>query len=300
MFKADEFIVTSHIPELRQAVGTARLSGCTIGCVPTMGALHAGHISLVEECRQRTDFVVVTLFVNPSQFAPHEDLSKYPRPLERDLQLCREAGANLVYVPEVETLYPAGFQTWVTVDELSKPLEGTFRGTHFRGVTTIVLKLLNIVQPDVACFGAKDFQQQSIIRRMVLDLDLPVEVVVCPTVREPDGLALSSRNVYLSKQERTVALSLSQALALAQQRIDTGEQNVASITQAMRDLLESHPEIKIDYVVIADPDLLLELTAPQPAMVALIAARVGATRLIDNRMLVMAEVSKQSSRSLPD
>ena len=285
MTRANEFTVTSHIPELRHAVATARLSGCTIGCVPTMGALHAGHVSLIEECRRRTDFVVATIFVNPSQFAPHEDLTKYPRPLERDLQMCRDAGANLVYVPEVPALYPPGFQTWVTVEEISKPLEGTFRATHFRGVTTIVLKLFNIVQPDVACFGAKDYQQQTIIRRMVTDLDLPVEVVVCPTVREPDGLALSSRNVYLSRKERMIALSLSQSLALAQERLDAGERDLASITQAMRAKLQAHPEIQIDYVVIADPDSLLELTTPQSTMVALIAARVGATRLIDNRVL---------------
>ena len=285
MTRANEFTVTSHIPELRQAVATARLSGCTVGCVPTMGALHAGHVSLIEECRRRTDFVVATIFVNPSQFAPHEDLTKYPRPLERDLQMCRDAGANLVYVPEVPALYPPGFQTWVTVEEISKPLEGTFRATHFRGVTTIVLKLFNIVQPDVACFGAKDYQQQTIIRRMVTDLDLPVEVVVCPTVREPDGLALSSRNVYLSRKERMIALSLSQSLALAQERLDAGERDLASITQAMRAKLQAHPEIQIDYVVIADPDSLLELTTPQSTMVALIAARVGATRLIDNRVL---------------
>ncbi len=285
MTRANEFTVTSHIPELRQTVATARLSGCTIGCVPTMGALHAGHVSLIEECRRRTDFVVATIFVNPSQFAPHEDLTKYPRPLERDLQMCRDAGANLVYVPEVPALYPPGFQTWVTVEEISKPLEGTFRATHFRGVTTIVLKLFNIVQPDVACFGAKDYQQQTIIRRMVTDLDLPVEVVVCPTVREPDGLALSSRNVYLSRKERMIALSLSQSLALAQERLDAGERDLASITQAMRAKLQAHPEIQIDYVVIADPDSLLELTTPQSTMVALIAARVGATRLIDNRVL---------------
>ena len=188
-------------------------------------------------------------------------------------------------MPEVPALYPPGFQTWVIVEEISKPLEGTFRSTHFRGVTTIVLKLFNIVQPDVACFGAKDYQQQTIIRRMVTDLDLPVEVVVCPTVREPDGLALSSRNVYLSKKERTIALSLSQSLALAQARLDAGERDLASITQAMRAKLQAHPEIQVDYVVIADADSLGELTSPQPSMVALIAARVGTTRLIDNRML---------------
>lgn len=284
MSRAEEFIVTSHIPELRQAVATARVSGCTIGCVPTMGALHAGHVSLIEEARKRTDFVVVTIFVNPSQFAPHEDLAKYPRPLERDLQLCRDAGASLVYVPEVPSLYPPGFQSWVTVDDLSKPLEGTFRATHFRGVTTIVLKLFNIVQPDVACFGAKDYQQQTIIRRMVKDLDLPVEIVICPTIREADGLAMSSRNVYLSKSERATALTLSKSLALAQEQLDAGQRDVAAISAAMRSMLEAQP-IQVDYVVIADPDSLETLTAAQPRMVALIAARVGATRLIDNREL---------------
>lgn len=286
MSRAEEFIVTSHIPELRQAVATARVSGCTIGCVPTMGALHAGHVSLIEEARKRTDFVVVTIFVNPSQFAPHEDLAKYPRPLERDLQLCRDAGASLVYVPEVPSLYPPGFQTWVTVDELSKPLEGTFRATHFRGVTTIVLKLFNIVQPDVACFGAKDYQQQTIIRRMVKDLDLPVEIVICPTVREADGLAMSSRNVYLSKSERATALTLSKSLTFAQEQLDAGQRDVAAISAAMRSMLEAQP-IQVDYVVIADPDSLETLTVAQPRMVALIAARVGTTRLIDNRELTM-------------
>lgn len=287
MSRSDEFIVTSHIPEVRQAVATARLSGCTIGCVPTMGALHTGHVSLIETARKHTDFVVVTIFVNPSQFAPHEDLSKYPRPLERDLQICREAGANLVYVPEVPSLYPPGYQTWVTVEEMTKPLEGAIRTTHFRGVTTIVLKLFNIVQPDIACFGAKDFQQQSIIRRMVRDLDLPVEIIVCPTIREADGLALSSRNVYLSPQERKIALSLSQSLKLAQEKLNGGEQDLAAVTQAMTALIEAHPEIKVDYVTIADPDSLAELQVAQPAMVALIAARVGNTRLIDNQMLTL-------------
>lgn len=286
MSRAAEFIVTSHIPEVRQAVATARVSGSTIGCVPTMGALHQGHVSLIEEARQRSDFVVVTIFVNPTQFAPHEDLAKYPRPLDRDLQLCRDAGANLVYIPEVPSLYPPGFQSWVTVEELSKPLEGTFRATHFRGVTTIVLKLFNIVQPDVACFGAKDYQQQTIIRRMVKDLDLPVEIVVCPTIREPDGLAMSSRNVYLSKTERVVALTLSKALSLAQEQLDAGQRDMGALTQSMRALLEAQP-IQIDYVVIADPDSLEVVSQTLPRMVALIAARVGATRLIDNRVLVL-------------
>ena len=190
------------------------------------------------------------------------------------------------------SLQPAG-------PEVAKPLEGVFRPGHYRGVATIVLKLFNIVQPDIACFGAKDFQQQSIIRRMVIALDLPVEVVVCPTVREPDGLALSSRNVYLSKKERVIALSLSQSLTLAQQRLDAGEQDLATITQSMRARMEAHPEIQIDYVVIADPDSLVELSAPQSAMVALIAARVGTTRLIDNRVLTKS-YGKAFLRALPE
>lgn len=285
MNRAKEFIVTSHIAQLRQSISIARASGCTIGCVPTMGALHAGHVSLIEECRRRSEFVVVTIFVNPSQFAPHEDLSKYPRPVERDLQMCREAGTHLVYLPEVASLYPPGYQTWVSVEELTHPLEGAFRSTHFRGVTTIVLKLFNIVQPDIACFGAKDFQQQTIIRRMVKDLDLPVEIVVCPTIREPDGLAMSSRNVYLSPSERVTALVLSQSLRLAQDRLDAGESDLKAITKLMQDQMTSHSEVTLDYVVIVDPDTLRQLDSPQASMVALIAARVGSTRLIDNRML---------------
>ncbi len=281
----DEFIVTDSIPEVRRAVAEARGRGSRIGCVPTMGALHAGHISLVEECRRRTDFVVATIFVNPSQFAPQEDLSKYPRPLERDLHMCREAGVNLVFVPEIPSLYPPGYQSWVTVEEVTQPLEGAFRATHFRGVATIVLKLFHIVQPDVSCFGAKDYQQQSMIRRMVQDLDLPVEIVVCPTIREPDGLAMSSRNVYLSPRERTSALSLSRSLALAQLRLDSGETDLTKIVSEMQSTLAAHPEITIDYVTIADPDSLAELRVAQPEMVALIAARVGKTRLIDNRRL---------------
>lgn len=285
MSRSAEFIVTASIPEVRQAVATARVNGCTIGCVPTMGALHAGHMSLVEECRKRTDYVVATIFVNPSQFAPQEDLTKYPRPLERDLQLCREVGVNLVFVPEVPALYPPGFQSWVTVEEVTKPLEGLFRATHFRGVATIVLKLFNIVQPDVSCFGAKDYQQQTMIRRMVRDLDLPVEIVVCPTVREPDGLAMSSRNVYLSSQERASALALSRALQLGQDRLEAGERDLSRLVAEMRSVLTVHPKITVDYVSLSDPDTLIELTEPQAEMVALIAARVGPTRLIDNRVL---------------
>lgn len=279
----DGFTVTNDIGELRRLVAEARGHGHRIGCVPTMGALHPGHMSLVEESRARAGFHVLTIFVNPTQFAPTEDLAKYPRPIEKDLQMCRQAGVHVVYMPEIAALYPDGYDTWVTVDAMSKVLEGEFRPTHFRGVTTIVLKLLNIVQPDVACFGAKDYQQQAVIRKMVRDLNVPVEVAVCPTIREPDGLAMSSRNVYLNGKDRRTALCLSQALELARDRIEVRrEADVAGVQAAMRTHLESQTGVQVDYAVIADANTLEILAAPRPRMVALIAARVGTVRLIDN------------------
>ena len=282
----DGFTVTNDLGELRRLVASAREQGRKIGCVPTMGALHPGHMSLVEESKTRAGFHVLTIFVNPTQFAPTEDLAKYPRPIEKDLQMCRQAGVNVVYMPEITALYPEGYDTWVTVDAMSKVLEGEFRPTHFRGVTTIVLKLFNIVQPDVACFGAKDYQQQTILRKMVRDLNVPVEVVVCPTVREPDGLAMSSRNVYLGETDRQTALCLSRALELARRRIEVdGESDVAGVQAAMRQNLEVQSGVHVDYAVIADADTLEILTAPRRKMVALIAARVGATRLIDNLVI---------------
>ncbi|MCA9079487.1 MAG: pantoate--beta-alanine ligase [Planctomycetaceae bacterium] len=274
---------TAEIAEVRRHVRTARAQGARIGCVPTMGALHAGHLSLVERCRSESDYVCVTIFVNPTQFAPHEDLAKYPRPMEDDLRKCRAAGVDLVFIPDVPSLYPDGYQTWVSVEEVTQPLEGAMRPEHFRGVTTVVTKLFNIVQPDVACFGAKDYQQQATIRRMVRDLDLPVEIVVCPTVREPDGLALSSRNVYLSPEERQSALSLSASLQLAADRLATGATDLRGLEQEMIDLMHAQPGVQVQYTVLADPDSLETLTQLQPRMVGLIAAMVGKTRLIDNR-----------------
>lgn len=282
----DGFTVTNDLGELRRLVAAAREQGRKIGCVPTMGALHPGHMSLVEESKKRAGFHVLTIFVNPTQFAPTEDLAKYPRPIEKDLQMCRQAGVNVVYMPEIAALYPEGYDTWVTVDAMSKVLEGEFRPTHFRGVTTIVLKLFNIVQPDVACFGAKDYQQQTIIRKMVRDLNVPVEVVVCPTIREPDGLAMSSRNVYLGETDRQTSLCLSQALELARRRIEVdGDSDIAAVQAAMRQHLDSQPGVQVDYAVIADADTLELLTTPRRKMVALIAARVGTTRLIDNLVI---------------
>lgn len=280
------FAVTNDIGELRRMVAAARGLGHRIGCVPTMGALHPGHMSLVGESRRRAGFHILTIFVNPTQFAPTEDLAKYPRPIEQDLQLCRQAGVNVVFMPEITSLYPPGYDTWVTVDGMSKVLEGEFRPTHFRGVTTIVLKLFNLVQPDVACFGAKDYQQQTILRKMVRDLDLPIEMAICPTIRETDGLAMSSRNVYLQGKDRQTALCLFQALELARLEVEERrERDLTKVQAAMRAHLESQPGVKVDYAVIADADTLEVLWEPRPKMVALIAARVGATRLIDNREL---------------
>lgn len=277
--------VVNTIAEVRLAVGDARRRGLRVGCVPTMGALHAGHMSLVAECRRQCDFVVVTIFVNPIQFAPHEDLDRYPRPLADDLVRCRAAKVDLVFTPDVPALYPEGFETYVTVERLSQVLEGEHRPAHFRGVATIVAKLLNIVQPDLACFGQKDYQQLALIRRMVRDLDMPVDLFACPTVRDADGLALSSRNVYLSADERRAALSLYASLHLAKERIAAGETDLARIREAMLARLRSHACIDPDYATIADPDTLEQLDAPQPHMVALVAARVGRTRLIDNLLI---------------
>jgi pantoate--beta-alanine ligase len=278
-------LVTNDIGEVRRAVAAARKEGRRIGCVPTMGALHAGHVSLMERARREAGFVAVTIFVNPAQFGPQEDLSRYPRPLEEDLKTCRNATADLVFVPEAEAIYPDGFSTYVTVEGPSTILEGASRPGHFRGVATVVLKLLNIVQPDVAFFGQKDFQQQVVIRRMVRDLDLPVEVVVCPTVRDPDGLALSSRNTYLSRDERRSALALQESLRLAEERLRGGDRDLPSICQSMRAAMAARPLVTPDYAVVADPDSLAVLTEPQARMALLVAARVGSTRLIDNTIV---------------
>lgn len=277
--------VASTIAEIRDAVSAARAKGLRIGCVPTMGALHAGHLSLVELARRQSDFVVVTIFVNPTQFAPTEDLARYPRPLEEDLAKCRHASVDLVFTPEVPALYPDDFETFVTVEKISTVLEGAHRPDHFRGVATIVLKLFNIVQPDIACFGQKDYQQQALIRRMVRDLDLPIEIVIGPTVREPDGLAMSSRNAYLSGEERTAALALYRSLQLARRMIVEGQTDPADVRAAMLGELTAGELVIPDYVTIADADSLEELTAPRERMVALVAARVGSTRLIDNLLI---------------
>jgi pantoate--beta-alanine ligase len=275
-------VVLEKVADVRRAVEDARRRVTTVGCVPTMGALHAGHASLIEAARGECRFVVVTIFVNPTQFGPQEDFARYPRPLENDLAACRQAGVDLVFAPAAESLYPPGFGTYIDVEPLSRILEGAFRPGHFRGVATIVLKLLNILRPDGAYFGAKDFQQQLLVRKMCRELDLDVQIRSCPTVREPDGVALSSRNRFLERADRQKAVLLSQALLLGERRLKAGEQNVRAVCADMRRHMESAGGVTVDYATVADPETLDELSAPVPKMIALVAARVGPTRLIDN------------------
>ncbi|MGE3314583.1 MAG: pantoate--beta-alanine ligase [Planctomycetaceae bacterium] len=275
-------IVTEQIDEVRRQVAAARGRRLSIGLVPTMGALHEGHLSLIRAARDECGFVVVTIFVNPTQFGPSEDFTRYPRPIEQDLELCRAAGADLVFQPDAKAIYPDGFATFVDVGGISSVLEGAHRPGHFRGVATVVLKLFNIVSADVAYFGRKDYQQQLLIRTMCRELDLPMTIRTCPTVREPDGLALSSRNRYLSATDRKTALGLSQSLRLAEEQLRGGATDVVAVRKSMRAHLEALPGVVVDYATVADPETLEELEKPRDEMVALVAARVGNTRLIDN------------------
>ncbi|MCY2968192.1 MAG: pantoate--beta-alanine ligase [Planctomycetota bacterium] len=277
--------VVETVDAVREAVIAAKRRGLRVGFVPTMGALHAGHRSLMEAAKRDCGFVVASIFVNPTQFAPHEDLAKYPRPLDADRKLCAAAGADLVFHPGVETIYPSGFSTFVTVEGLSNILEGKFRPTHFRGVTTVVCKLFQMVPADLAFFGQKDYQQQTIIRKMVAELNIPIRIRVCPTVREPDGLALSSRNVYLSHDERRSALALNRSLTLAHEYLAQGERDFELIRQRMWALLKETPLVEPDYATLVDPDTLEEVSTAEHTVVALVAARVGQTRLIDNDVI---------------
>lgn len=282
---AHRHALVTTIAEMRSAIAAARRAGRTVGVVPTMGALHAGHLSLVEACQRECDFTVVTIFVNRTQFAPHEDFNQYPRTLEADRNQLDACQVDVVFAPADEELYPPGNNTLVDVGAVARPLEGEFRPTHFAGVATIVLKLFNIVTPDRAYFGQKDYQQTLVIRRMVDDLDLPVDVRVCPIIREPDGLALSSRNVYLSPAERQQALVLSRSLELASERIAAGEREAAVVLDQMRALFAAEPQVEIDYIALVDPETLAPVTRLDGPTLAVLAARVGKTRLIDNRLL---------------
>lgn len=254
----------------------------SLGFVPTMGYLHAGHLSLIRRARQDTGHVAVSIFVNPTQFGPNEDFTRYPRDEERDLSLLRDAGVDLVLLPAVEDMYPEGATTYVDVGPISDMLEGKSRPGHFRGVATIVLKLFEIVRPTRAYFGQKDAQQLVVIRKMVRDLKLDVEVVAMPTMREPDGLAMSSRNTYLSPVERDSALCLHRALTLAQEMWTRGVRDADTYRSRMREVIEAEPDSRIDYVSAADPETLEELERIKgPALVSM-AVRIGRTRLIDN------------------
>ncbi|MBL0059250.1 MAG: pantoate--beta-alanine ligase [Elusimicrobia bacterium] len=270
---------------LRATVRSWRRADRSVGLVPTMGALHEGHASLIRRAHGENDVVVVSIFVNPTQFGPREDFTRYPRPFHRDAALCRREGAAAIFAPSADELYPAGFDTWVTSDKLSAPLCGAFRPGHFRGVATVVLKLMNLVQPARAYFGEKDFQQCRVIQKMVRDLDVPVQVVPCPTVREPSGLALSSRNAFLSPGDRAAAPLLRRALRVAGQVLKS-RRNLSEARRAARDVVRKIPGAKIQYLDIVDPETLAPLSrAGGPALVAA-AVFVGPTRLIDNERVM--------------
>jgi len=268
--------------ELREELNKHRKENKTIGFVPTMGYLHEGHLSLIRKSAQENDITVVSIFVNPTQFGPNEDFEKYPRDLERDAKLAESAGADYIFNPEVSEMYPEGYLTYCYVKDITKKLCGKSRPTHFEGVTTVCLKLFNIVRPNRAYFGQKDAQQLAVIKRMVKDLDLELEIVPCPIVRDYDNLALSSRNVYLSQEERKEALCLSKSLFEAKRMIDGGERDSAKIKEKMKKIIGASKLAKIDYVEIVDADTLEDNAAIKDNTLIAVAAYFGSTRLIDN------------------
>jgi len=277
--------VIHTIGEMRAASRDARAAGARLGLVPTMGALHEGHLSLVRAARAKSDVVAATIFVNPTQFGPNEDFSRYPRNLQNDSALLEREGVELIFAPAVEEMYSAGAITWVTVEGMSDRLCGASRPGHFRGVTTVVAKLFNIAEPDVAFFGQKDAAQAAIIRRMVRDLNMPVQIEVCPIVREPDGLAMSSRNSYLNAGDRSAALTLYRSLTRAEELFKSGEKDSAKLIAAGKKEFASQPAVRLDYFEIADPDSLEPLPAVDRPALAAVAAYIGKTRLIDNVLL---------------
>jgi len=273
------------IAEVRAASRAARRDGRRLGFVPTMGALHAGHISLVRAARQQCDSVAASIFVNPTQFGPKEDFSKYPRTFERDRELLDAEGVDFLFAPSTEEMYPPGATTFVNVEGLSEKLCGRSRPGHFRGVATVVAKLFNIVEPDLAFFGQKDSAQAVIIRRMVRDLAFAVEIVVCPIVREPDGLALSSRNAYLDQRQRKQATVLYRSLMRVKSLADGGESDTARLIVAALDVFKEEPEVRLDYFEIVDRDSLDPAANTSKGALVAVAAFVGTTRLIDNIVL---------------
>lgn len=277
--------VCVRVEEVRTFSRAVRRSGKLVGFVPTMGALHEGHLSLVRAAKSQSDVVVVSIFVNPTQFGPNEDFAKYPRTLKQDRELLEREGVALLLAPPVTEIYPDGAATYVMVEGLSEKLDSVSRPGHFRGVTTVVTKLFNIVEPDRAFFGQKDAAQIAIIRRMVRDLKIPVQVIACPIVREPDGLAMSSRNAYLSGEERKRALVLRRSLLAAEEAFKNGERRASKLVESALKVFNNEPAVRLDYFQVVDPDTLESAeTISRPVLVA-VAAYVGSTRLIDNTLL---------------
>jgi pantoate--beta-alanine ligase len=270
------------IPDLRSWTRTQRAQGRRIGLVPTMGYLHEGHLALVDEARRQADSVVMTIFVNPLQFGPAEDLARYPRDLPRDRSLAATRGVDVLFVPSLDAMYPAGSEVRVIPGTSAERWEGAARPGHFTGVLTVVAKLFHLVEPDLACFGRKDIQQLTLVKRMVRDLDWPIEIVGVPTVREPDGLALSSRNAYLGAEDRRRALALSRALGAAHRAWCDGEHRAELIEEQMRQELRRQPELVVEYIAIVEPEALAPVATVDARTVVAIAGRVGGTRLIDN------------------
>jgi pantoate--beta-alanine ligase len=277
--------IAQTIESVRKFIAAARGQGRSIGFVPTMGALHIGHISLIQAARKKTDFVVVSIFVNPTQFAPAEDFDKYPRPFDDDLQICTEQGVNLLFAPDTKEIYPTKNITWVNVEKLTKGLCGRTRPGHFRGVTTVCAKLFNIVQPDVAFFGQKDAQQAVVIKRMVAGLNMPLKIQICPTVREEDGLAVSSRNKYLSENQRKDAPLLYKSLQKAKQLINTGVTDSVQIIDEMKKILAASTLLEIEYIEIVEPETLEPFKSIKGPVLVALAVRCGQARLIDNILM---------------
>lgn len=279
--------ITRTVEECRAWLRRARSHAKSVGFVPTMGALHRGHVSLVEASRAQNEVTVVSIFVNPAQFGPNEDLSRYPRPFEMDLEMCRKAGVAMVYAPTPDVMYPKGYSTYVELERLTDSLCGAKRPGHFRGVATVVTKLFNIVRPDRAYFGQKDAQQVRVIQRMVRDLDLEVDVRVCPIVREEDGLALSSRNVYLTPEQRKVALVVPASLRAVESAFAEGERDAHHLRQRATAVINAEPHAFLDYAEIVSADTLRPLDRIEEDALAAVAVRVGNTRLIDNVVLTL-------------
>jgi pantoate--beta-alanine ligase len=285
MLRCDTMKIAKTIKSVRKLVRAARDAGKRVGFVPTMGALHIGHISLIEAAKKRCDFVVVSIFVNPTQFGPSEDFEKYPRPLAVDLKICRKAGVDVVFAPTSKEMYGDENLTWVNVEKLTGPLCGQSRPGHFRGVATVCAKLFNIVLPDVAFFGQKDAQQAVVIKKMVADLNMPLKIVVCPTVRQADGLAVSSRNQYLTPEQKKDAVFLYKSLQKCREMVEAGITSVPEIAAQMRKILNSSPLIEIEYIGIVDAETLEAIDRISGRVLAALAVRIGPTRLIDNILL---------------